>query len=348
MGIAAIIAADLAATYFDADASETPTESTTYTTAAGVASDPFFAGWLAEDPAAAAAALWRELFGESAPVDFRTEAIELEDRWILNRLAEVTAEVNASLEKRRLNDAAYAAYNFFRHELCDWYLEAIKPRLRDESRRQEALALAVCALATSYKLLHPVIPFITEELWQALPGSEGYLMTSRFPTLTGATPWATEAARFNKVIEIVAAIRSLRTDLDVPPGKRGHVVLRAADESRREALAADAERIALLAKLERVEIVIGGEDPSPSGVAVAGAVEIFLLMAGLVDLDKERDRLNKELARVEGFIKGGRAKLGNENFTARAPQEVVDREQQQLTDNEAQAESLRERLSALG
>jgi len=232
--------------------------------------------------------------------------------------------------------------------LCDWYLEAVKPRLRDETRRREALALAVCALAASYKLLHPVIPFITEELWQALPGSEGYLMTSSFPTLTGEAPWTTEAARFSKVTEIVAAIRSLRTDLNVPPGKRGHVVLRAVDEARHASLVADAERIALLAKLERVEIVTGGEDPSPAGVAVSGAVEIFLLMAGLVDLDKERDRLAKELARVEGFIKGGRAKLGNESFTARAPQEVVAREQQQLAENEAQAESLRERLSALG
>jgi len=301
-----------------------------------------------DEPAMAAAALWRELFGASAPFDYRDEAIELEDLWILNRLAEVTAEVNTSLEKRRLNDAAYAAYNFFRHELCDWYLEAVKPRLRDETRRREALALAVCALAASYKLLHPVIPFITEELWQALPGSEGYLMTSSFPTLTGEAPWTTEAARFSKVTEIVAAIRSLRTDLNVPPGKRGHVVLRAVDEARHASLVADAERIALLAKLERVEIVTGGEDPSPAGVAVSGAVEIFLLMAGLVDLDKERDRLAKELARVEGFIKGGRAKLGNESFTARAPQEVVAREQQQLAENEAQAESLRERLSALG
>ncbi len=300
-----------------------------------------------DHPAAAAKALWSELFGAPAPFEFRDEALELEDRWILNRLAAVTAEVNTNLEKRRLNDAAYAGYSFFRHELCDWYLEAIKPRLRDESQRQEAVGLAVCALATSYKLLHPVIPFITEELWQALPGTDGFLMVSRFPTVSAAAPWAAEAARFNDVIEVVSAIRSLRTDLNVPPGKRGHVVLRTADDKRREALSEDTERIGLLAKLERVEIVTGGDDPTPAGVVVVGTVEVFLLMDGLVDLDKERERLAKELAKVEGFINGGRNKLGNEKFTARAPREVIDRETAQLAENEARAEALRVRLSAL-
>ena len=301
-----------------------------------------------DDPAAAAAVLWTELFGAPPPCDFDPEAFALEDLWILNRLGTVAAGINENLEKRRLNDAAYAGYNFFRHELCDWYLEAIKPRLRDPERRREALALAVCALAVSYKLLHPVIPFITEELWHCLPAGEGHLMTSRFPVCEGAAPWAAEAARFDGIVEIVGAVRSLRTDLNVPPGRRGHVVLRVADEARREALHTDAERIALLAKLETVEVAVGGDDPSPAGVAVAGTTEIFLLMTGLVDLDKERDRLAKELARVDGFIDGGRRKLGNDKFTQRAPAEVVDREKAMLAENESRADALRKRLAALG
>ncbi len=299
------------------------------------------------DPAAAAAALWRELFGVPAPFEFDGDALELEDRWILNRLATVTAEVNTNLERRRLNDAAYTGYNFFRHELCDWYLEAIKPRLRDETRRREALGLAVCALAVSYKLLHPVIPFITEELWRRLPTAGGFLMVSRFPVCEGGAPWAEDAARFDTATGIVSAIRSLRTDLNVPPGRRGHVILRVPDEAQRLALVADAERIALLAKLENVKVVVAGEDPSPAGVAMAGTVEIFLLMAGLVDLEKERDRLAKELAKVDGFIVGSRRKLGNDKFTQRAPAEVVDREKELLTENESRAVALRQRLAAL-
>ena len=302
----------------------------------------------ADDPAAAVSALWREIFGADAPGGFRDGRIEAEDRWILNRLVTVADEAGRALEKRRLNDAAYAAYNFFRHAFCDWYLEAIKPRLRDEDARREALGVAVCVLGASYKLLHPVIPFITEELWHNLPTAGGWLMTSRFPTTAAPAPWAEDAARFETVIEIVGAVRSLRTDLNVPPGRRGRVVLRTADAETRTALEADAERIALLAKLEGVEVVAGGADPSPAGVAVAGTVEIFLPMEGLVDLEKERDRLAKELAKVEGFIRGGQAKLGNENFTARAPAEVVERERAQLAENEASAEALRERLAALG
>jgi len=300
----------------------------------------------ADRPAAAAAALWTSVFGCEPPTTFRDDEITLEDRWLMNRLAVVSAEVDANLEKRRLNDAAYAAYNFFRHELCDWYLEAVKPRLRDEDRRNEAACLAVAALGLSYKLLHPVMPFITEELWHQLPGGSGYLMTSAFPT-AGEPPFAADAARFQQLADVVSAVRSLRTDLNVPPGRRGRAVLRPADAAQVEVLTADADAIALLSKLEGVEVVTGGEAPSPAGVGMAGTIEVFLPMEGLVDLDKERERLGKELGQVEGWIAGASKKLSNENFTARAPRDVVQRERDQLAENEAKAETLRERLAAL-
>ena len=298
-------------------------------------------------PGAAVEALWTGTFGTGIPVGIEDADVMPEDRWLLNRLCVTAGEADGNLEKRRLNDAAYAAYNFFRHTFCDWYLEAIKPRLRDERRRGAALCVAQIALAHSYKLLHPVMPFITEELWSWLPAADGYLMTSRYPVCRTEPPFAAETERFVRNMDVITLIRSLRSDLNVPPGKRGHVVLRAADADQSAQLEADRDLILLLSKLEALDVVVGGEDPSPAGTGVAGTTEVFLLMAGLVDLDKERDRLQKELAKVEGFIKSGRAKLSNEKFTSRAPEDVIARQREMLSDNEAQADALRKRLNAL-
>jgi valyl-tRNA synthetase len=280
-------------------------------------------------------------------VEFRADHVELEDRWLMNRMAVIAGEVNSNLEKRRLNDAAYVAYNFFRHELCDWYLESIKPRLRDEDRRAEATCLAVAALGFSYRLLHPVMPFITEELWHALPGVDSYLITSSFPTAETA-PFAADAERFEEMTGIVSVIRSLRSDMNVPPGRRGQAILRCDKDDQAERLGASAERIALLAKLETVTVRVGGETPSPAGTGLAGTVEVFLPMAGLVDEAKEKERLGKELSQLEGWIMGSRKKLENENFTARAPENVVARERDQLVENEAKAEALRARIAEFG
>jgi valyl-tRNA synthetase len=252
------------------------------------------------------------------------------------------------MERRRLNDAAYTAFNFFRHELCDWYLEAIKPRLRDPELRPAALQTAVLNLALSYKLLHPVMPFITEELWSWLPPARGYLMISSYPTYQGEMPFARSQERFARVMEIVGVIRNLRNELGVNPGKRGQVVLRVAQDNLLDDLVTDAEAIALLAKLEQVEPVRGGDDPSPAGVGVAGGVEIFLLMAGLIDVEQERLRLGKELAKIESWIAGCRGKLSNERFIANAPGEVVQKQRELLCENEAKSAALRQRLAALG
>ena len=298
-------------------------------------------------PAASFAALWRGVFGGEPPVGLADRDLALEDRWILGRLMQTAAGCDQNLEKRRLNDAAYEAFNFFRHEFCDWYLEAVKPRLRDETARGPALCVAVLNLAVAYKLLHPVMPFITEELWSWLPPARGFVMTSSYPRWEGEPPFAAETARFAQVAEITGVIRNLRNELGVQPGRRGRGVLRTADGEEAGALAAAAPLVALLAKLEDVAVVTGGDDPAPAGVGVAGEVEIFLPMAGLVDLDKERARLDKELGKLEGWLKGCRAKLANEKFVANAPGQVVAQQRELLAENEAKAATLRERIAAL-
>lgn len=303
-------------------------------------------GW-DDAPAAALAGLWRDMFGAEIPQPLEDGDFAVEDRWILHRMVATAAEVNENYERRRLNDAAYGAFSFFRHEFCDWYLEAIKPRLRDETQRAAALQVAVINLAVSYKLLHPVMPFITEELWSWLPGSSGRIMVSSYPVVSGDAPFDTERSAFDQVMEITGVLRNLRNELGVSPGKRGRAVLRVPAEAAVAPLAGVADRIALLVKLESVDVVCGGDDPNPAGVGVAGSVEIFLPMAGLIDLDKERERLQKELSKLDGWLKGCRAKLSNEKFVNNAPDHVVQQQRDLLAENEAKADTLRERLASL-
>jgi valyl-tRNA synthetase len=298
-------------------------------------------------PVAALAEVWRDCFGSDMPVSLRDEDLLIEDRWLLNRLCETAGACNEHFERRRLNDAAYGAFNFFRHELCDWYLEAIKPRLRDPSRRNPALLVACLALANSYKLLHPVMPFITEELWSWLPAASGRLMVSSYPTARAPAPFVEELTAFTQIMEITSLLRNLRGELKVPPGRRGRGILRVADPARVEALARHADLIALLAKLEEIDVVHGGEDPRPACCGIAGDIEVFLPMAGLIDFDREKERLQKELSRMESWLAGCRAKLANPRFIDGAPAAVVQQQRDLLAENESVADCLRQRLASL-
>ena len=302
----------------------------------------------ASAPAEAFDKVWQGVFGNFCPADLNDADLDLADRWVMGQLLKVVASCNENMARRRLNDAAYEVFNFFRHEFCDWYLEAIKPRLRDPEKRDTAVCVAVLNLAISYKLLHPVMPFITEELWSWLPSSHGFLMVSAYPEFTSEIPFEPERALFAEAMELVTVLRNLRNELGVQPGKRGLAILCVGSPDQIARYEGIAGHVALLAKLEDVQVVSGGKDPSPAGVGVAGQVEVFLPMAGLVDLAKEEERLRKELVRTEGWIQGAEAKLANEKFVGNAPAEVVQQQRDQLQDNQAKAKKLRERIEALG
>jgi valyl-tRNA synthetase len=286
-------------------------------------------------------------FGVPEPDASLLAPLELEDRWVLHRLAAAAQRVEREIEARRLNDAAYAGYDCFWNEFCDWYLEAIKPRLRgdDEGARRTALTVAFTVHAQLLRLLHPFLPYITEELWHAHPCTTGFVVTAPMPRYAGAAPLAEDAARFELARALVAAVRNLRSELGVPPGRRGHALLRCHEDSRADV---DAVRthVEVLAKLESVDVLVG-EAPAQAVTAVVDHVEVFLPLEGLVDLDRERQRLGKERDGIQQRLHGVRAKLANEKFTAKAPADVIQRERdlesslaQTLTKLEAQIDAL--------
>jgi len=292
-------------------------------------------------------AIYYATFGADAPAEDRLAPIALEDRWMLNRLAIAAQKVEKEMEARRLNDAAYAGYDCFWHEFCDWYLEAIKPRLRSEDpkERNTTLVVALTVHAQLLRLLHPFLPYITEEIWHAHPATAGFVVSAPMPRFVGDPPLADDAARFELARDLVGAIRNLRGELGVPPGKRGHASFRC-DGAKAKEVESVLEPIALLAKLESATM-LEGDPPKQSVSAVVGDVEVFLPLEGLVDLEQERQRLGKERDNVAKRLQGVRGKLSNEKFVGKAPAEVVARERELEASLTETLEKLEGQIAAL-
>jgi valyl-tRNA synthetase len=279
-------------------------------------------------------------------------SLEPSDRWILSRLSRAIREETELLERFRLNDAALAGYAFFWGELADWYLEMAKPRLRGELgdlSRDAARATLAHTLDLTLRLLHPIVPFITETVWQRLPGRVGdapSLMVAKWPE--PMPEWEDDAveAGVAELQELIGAVRNIRSEYGVQPGAR--VRLRVVGESPalRELLGAAARTLADLARIEEVDFGRVAGEIGASAVLRSGA-ELFLPLADVIDLARERERLRAELGRVGGMRESTRKRLENEGFTARAPELVVQKERDKLESLAEQEEKLARTLRAL-
>ena len=258
--------------------------------------------------------------------------LSLEDRWILSRAAAVQEGVTAALERYDLGEAARLLYEFVWSEFCDWYIELAKMRLYDQENsaaRRTAQAVLDEVLASTLRLLHPFMPFLTEEIWQNLPGRGKSIMLESWPP-AGQRDLSAEAA-MGVLIDVIRAVRNIRAEMNIAPGKKAEIMLMAPDEAMRELLVQGAALIRHLAGGSTVEIVPGVEKKPPQAAsAVLPGIEVYLPLKGLLDLDKEIARLEKELAQTQQEQERLESKLSNPGFTGKAPAEVVAREQEKL------------------
>ncbi|ADH85749.1 valine--tRNA ligase [Desulfurivibrio alkaliphilus] len=290
---------------------------------------------------------------QGGKADGTTDELSLPHRWILSRAGKVAGEVGRALDDYRFNDAANAAYQFVWKEFCDWYLEWIKPELYgdDPALKARSRAVLLRVLEDILKILHPMIPFVTEEIWHALPGARSSIMVEPFPVADPARQDEAAEAQAELLMEVVGGIRNIRSTYLLHPSATIKVGIICSDPAKLATLQELGEAVKGLTRSDQLEISSEGRIPAGNATHILPELEIFVPLAGLVDvaaecakLDKEEKKLNQELQRIQG-------KLGNEKFLAKAPPEVVAKEQakkDELMATLGTIEENRRRLQAIG
>ncbi len=276
-------------------------------------------------------------------------APELADRWILSRLNRATAEVTEALGAYRFNEAASTLYQFFWHEFCDWYLELIKERLYGTSpeRKQTAQHYLLQVLEESLRLLHPVMPFITEEIYQHLPAHTESIMTAPYPESDRDREDPGAEEQMAAVMDAVTLIRNIRGEMNIPPSKTLHPLIRARDGQTARVLSEQRAYILSLTRSEEAQVGTDLARPAASAMAVSDLLEVFVPLGGLIDFEEERSRLLKNLKKVQKEMAAVSRKLANENFIEKAPPEVVEKERQRRKDLGNKAQKIEAGLQAL-
>ena len=277
------------------------------------------------------------------------------DRWIRTRFDDTVRSVDQHFESYRLDLAAQAIYEFTWHEYCDWYIELSKAVLQSESasdaQKRGARQTLVGILEALLRLTHPIMPFITEEIWQQVAPRAGRdgdtIMLEPYPLADDAVRDDDAVADIRWVCDFVLGIRQIRGEMDISPGKALPVILDNASERDRDL--ADRHRVLLqrVGRVESVDVLASGSEPPASATALLGETRLLVPMKGLIDVDAERARLEKQVTRVRADLAKAEAKLGNEKFVNNAPPAVVTQERDRKADFEQQLEALSEQLGKL-
>ena len=271
----------------------------------------------------------------------------LADKWIISRVNNVVKEVTENMDKFDLGIAAQKIYDFAWSEYCDWYIEIVKPRLYsdDTKAKQTALYTLTYVLEKILKLLHPYMPFITEEIYTHLPTVEGSIVVANWPHYNEDDNMAKEEEMMNLTMDGIRNIRNVRAEMNVPPSKKAKVIIVPTSE-KKEAMEAGKDYFVTLASASVAEIVEDETNiPEDAVSIVIDGVKIFIPLDELVDFSKELDRLNKEKAKLEGEIKRVNGKLSNQGFLAKAPESLVNEEKAKKAKFEEMMNSVLERIA---
>jgi valyl-tRNA synthetase len=274
------------------------------------------------------------------------------DRWIHSRFNATVETVTTCLEEFRFSDAAHTLYEFLWHEFCDWYVELIKQRLYytdDPTAKHTAQAVASEILEGTMRMLHPIMPFITEEIWQRLPHEGDSIMVASWPKQQAAETDAKVEEAMQTIMDVIDAIRSVRGEMNVPPSSEVEIRIQAPNPETAELLTKHLEEyLPAFGRFSQISIAEHQEKPAAAAVAVISDIVIYIPLAGIIDIEKEKDRLQKRLDKVLKELNSTQKTLDNPKFVDRAPEAVVEQKRTRLAALESEQEKLVANIKMLG
>jgi valyl-tRNA synthetase len=272
---------------------------------------------------------------KDSKIDFDqySDSFELADRWILSRFQTALEQSESNLERYRVNEALNVLYQFFWHDYCDWYLELIKKRLYADAgdNRQAAIMIASHIMKETMACLHPFIPFLSEEVWQTFKEKdEESVVISAWPEADRDLIDRQAEEDMIKIQDMISAIRNVRAEMNVPPGKTAPLYIRSTEQDL-TLFKRYQDYFSSLAKVDTIHPYESGIEKTINATAVVHNSELFIPLADLIDIEKEKNRLSKEILRLEGLVKSISAKLSNKGFIEKAPEVVVNSEKEKLS-----------------
>ncbi len=280
------------------------------------------------------------------------EKLDLAHKWILSRTNAAVTNVRAALDGYHFNEVASTVYQFVWHEFCDWYLEWIKPDLygEDQKRKQDAQGVLLIVLENILKLMHPISPFVTEEIWSQLPGERSVLMTESFPEINDNWDDGPSEEDMGLIMDVISGLRTIRTEAELHPTAKVKATVISTDEKKRELLVAYCSGIESMVRAEKIDVVSSAQVPDDAGYAMVQDVELVIPLAGLIDVEAELEKLGREKGKLEKELQRVNGKLSNDKFLSNAPEAVVAKEKakkEELESHLAKNEESTQRLHKL-